>query len=47
MGATGTRYTDLEKYCSKSSGHNYNGIACADKAKPILNILKEIAKEIK
>lgn len=47
MGATGTRYTDLNTYCSKSSGHNYNGIACADKAKTNSEYFKEIAKELK
>ena len=32
MGADGTSYTDMSKYCSKSSNDKLNGIACTAKA---------------
>ena len=33
MGAEGTKYTNMDKYCSKNSNDRLNGIACA--AKPL------------
>ena len=32
MGAEGTKYTNMDKYCSKNSNDRLNGIACAAKA---------------
>ncbi len=32
MGADGTKYTDMDKYCSKDSNDRLNGIACAARA---------------
>ena len=32
MGMEGTKYTDMDKYCSKNSNERMNGIACTAKA---------------
>lgn len=42
VGATKTKYNDVEKYCSRTSSQSFNGIACAEKAIKDSNYFKEI-----
>jgi len=47
MGAKGTDYTDMDKYCNSKVTNAYNGIACAQKAKDNADYFKELVKEFK
>jgi len=47
MGDKKSDYTDMSKYCSKTSTEGLNGIACAQKAKENSDYFKELIKEFK
>jgi len=47
MGDKKSDYTDMSKYCSKTSTEELNGIACAQKAKENPDYFKELIKEFK
>jgi len=47
MGDKKSDYTDMSKYCSKTSTDSLNGIACAQKAKENSDYFKELIKEFK
>jgi len=47
MGDKKSDYTDMSKYCSKTSTEGLNSIACAQKAKENSDYFKELIKEFK
>ena len=47
MGAKGTKYTDMDKYCNPNGSSSLNGIACAQKAKENPDYFKDLIKNFK
>ncbi|MCM1339878.1 MAG: type II secretion system GspH family protein, partial [Muribaculaceae bacterium] len=47
MGSKGTTYTNLNTYCSLNSKDQWNGIACAYKAKTETDYFKKVVRELK
>ncbi len=47
MGNAKTQYNNLTIYCDKTSNNDYNGIACAQKAKDDTDYFKKLVKEFK
>lgn len=47
MGAQGTTYTDMSKYCNLETTNEMNGVACAQKAKEDSEYFKKLIKKVK
>lgn len=47
MGAQGTTYTDMSRYCNLETTNGMNGIACAQKAKEDSEYFKKLIKKVK
>lgn len=47
MGAQGTTYTDMSRYCNLETTNVMNGIACAQKAKEDSEYFKKLIKKVK
>lgn len=47
MGDNETSYTDMNKFCNKSSNDGLNGIACAQKAKEDPEYFKQLVRDFK
>lgn len=47
MGAQGTTYTDMSRYCNLETTNGMNGIACAQNAKEDSEYFKKLIKKVK
>lgn len=47
MGDKKTQYSDMNLYCNPKVSNEFNGIACAQKAKTNSDYFKELIKEFK
>lgn len=47
MGAAGTRYSDMDKYCNPNVSNQYNGFACAQKAMSDDTYFDKIVQKVK